>query len=239
MQAATRAVLHAGGAAHVTNTLATGVSTVRDALVPTDVSTARSALTQTAGAARAVARLGGAGANRGGAIVRSLGRAAIVWGRAVAAASAAGASASSGLQNGLQSLVAATPLTQAGFGPWGIAAAPAHGWLGGAIAPPIAQSPATAVSRSAAGLLTSGQGAGSAPVRGVHSVPPRALPAPVPPSPGAVSPASAAGAGGGVSVALALAALLMLAAPWALRRLRLAGEQWRLTPLVLISDRPG
>ena len=42
-----------------------------------------------------------------------------------------------------------------------------------------------------------------------------------------------------LAIGLALAALLMLAAPRALRRLGLHGESWRLAPLVLIADRPG
>lgn len=59
------------------------------------------------------------------------------------------------------------------------------------------------------------------------------------PSPGGVSPAAAVGVGAGLSIALTLAALLMLAAPLAVRRLRLDGESWRLAPLQLIADHPG
>jgi hypothetical protein len=61
------------------------------------------------------------------------------------------------------------------------------------------------------------------------------------PSPGGFSPTSSAGAAGGLSAmtALALAALLLLAAPRAMRRLRRAGASWRLAPFALIPARPG
>jgi|GEM_PF-3944332 len=66
----------------------------------------------------------------------------------------------------------------------------------------------------------------------------QSLPAP---SPGGLAPASSASAGGGVSAAtfLALAALLLLAAPRALRRLQRAGTSWRLAQFSLIPARPG
>ncbi|HEY5389410.1 MAG TPA: hypothetical protein VIJ83_02550 [Solirubrobacteraceae bacterium] len=69
-----------------------------------------------------------------------------------------------------------------------------------------------------------------------------ALGAAVPaPSPGGFAPASGASVGVGVSAAtfLALAALLLLAAPRALRRLQRAGTSWRLAQFSLIPARPG
>lgn len=68
---------------------------------------------------------------------------------------------------------------------------------------------------------------------------PDAPPEHAPPSPGGASPATAAGTGSGLSIFLILAGLLMLAAPWAKRRLRLASEPRRLAPFVLIPERPG
>jgi hypothetical protein len=59
------------------------------------------------------------------------------------------------------------------------------------------------------------------------------------PSPGGASPATAAGTGFGLSISLILAGLLILAAPWAKRRLGLASEPWRPAPFVLIPERPG
>jgi hypothetical protein len=68
--------------------------------------------------------------------------------------------------------------------------------------------------------------------------PGKAVPAP---SPGGFSPSSSASAGGGVSAAtfLALVALLLLAAPCALRRLERDGTSWRLAQFSLIPARPG
>jgi hypothetical protein len=70
--------------------------------------------------------------------------------------------------------------------------------------------------------------------------PGQAVPALAPPS-GGFTPASSASAGGGVSAAtfLALAALLLLAAPRALRRMQRAGTSWRLAQFSLIPARPG
>jgi hypothetical protein len=61
------------------------------------------------------------------------------------------------------------------------------------------------------------------------------------PAPGGFSPASSASVAGGVSAAtfLALGALLLLAAPRALRRLQRAGTSWRLAQFSLIPARPG
>jgi hypothetical protein len=61
------------------------------------------------------------------------------------------------------------------------------------------------------------------------------------PSPGGVSPASGAGASGGLSAStlLAFAALLLLAGPRAMRRLRLAAGSRRAAQFVLIPERPG
>jgi hypothetical protein len=79
-----------------------------------------------------------------------------------------------------------------------------------------------------------------APGTGVGGRPaPAAPPEHAPPSPGGASPATAAGTGFGFSIFLTLAGLLMLAAPWAKRRLGLASEPWRLAPFVLIPERPG
>jgi hypothetical protein len=59
--------------------------------------------------------------------------------------------------------------------------------------------------------------------------------------PGGSAPVSGAGATGGLSgsALLALAALLLLAAPRAMRRLRLAAGSWRAAQFVLIPERPG
>jgi hypothetical protein len=84
--------------------------------------------------------------------------------------------------------------------------------------------------------LASGTGA---PDVGVGVRPAPAAPPEHAPSPGGASPATAAGTGFGLSIFLILAGLLMLAAPWAKRRLGLASEPWRLAPFVLIPERPG
>lgn len=113
---------------------------------------------------------------------------------------------------------------------------------GAPAAPPAkpSQPAARAASLAADTLpLTGGQ---SAVLSVAHGAPGASLPvspAHAPPSPGGVSPATAVGAGGGIAVALALAALLLLAAPHAMRRLRLAAESWLRAPLLLIADRPG
>jgi hypothetical protein len=72
------------------------------------------------------------------------------------------------------------------------------------------------------------------------TTPSQAVPAPAPP-PGGFTPASSAGVAGGASAAtfLALAALLLLAAPRALRRLQRARTSWRLAQFSLIPARPG
>jgi hypothetical protein len=61
------------------------------------------------------------------------------------------------------------------------------------------------------------------------------------PAPGGFSPVSSASVGSGMSSAtfLALAALLLLAAPRALRRMQSAGTSWRLAQFSLIPARPG
>jgi len=67
-----------------------------------------------------------------------------------------------------------------------------------------------------------------------------ARPQPAPsPSPGGVSAVPGAGAGQSIPTLLMLAGLLLLAAPRTRRVLRLLGESWRLSPLVLIPERPG
>jgi hypothetical protein len=66
---------------------------------------------------------------------------------------------------------------------------------------------------------------------------PPLLPRPEPsPTPGGIPLAGAAGSG--FAVALLLALSLLLGAPPAMRRLRLAGERWGPAPLVLILERP-
>lgn len=78
--------------------------------------------------------------------------------------------------------------------------------------------------------------ASSASATGREFAPP-ALPRPEPsPTPGAIPAAAAAGSG--FAVALLLALSLLLGAPPAMRRLRLAGERWGPAPLVLILERP-
>jgi hypothetical protein len=91
--------------------------------------------------------------------------------------------------------------------------------------PAASATPASAASRATAPVAASS-------ARGP------AVPAP---APGGFSPASSASVGGGVSAAtfLALAALLLLAAPRALRRLQRAGTSWRLAQFSLIPARPG
>jgi hypothetical protein len=74
-----------------------------------------------------------------------------------------------------------------------------------------------------------------------HKAAPAPLPAsPTPmPTPGGASPTAVVGSGTAIPIVLGLAALLLLAAPPAARRLRLDAESWRLSPFVLIADRPG
>jgi hypothetical protein len=88
----------------------------------------------------------------------------------------------------------------------------------------------------ASGTGALGMGAGVRPTTTAMPVAPSEN---APPSPGGASPATAAGTGFGLSISLILAGLLMLAAPWAKRRLGLASEPWRLAPFVLIPERPG
>ncbi len=79
-----------------------------------------------------------------------------------------------------------------------------------------------------------------------HAIAPAAASSPLgaaipAPSTGGFAPASSAGVGGGVSAAtfLALAALLLLAAPRLMRRLRRNAAPWRLAQFSLIPARPG
>jgi hypothetical protein len=69
--------------------------------------------------------------------------------------------------------------------------------------------------------------------------PPASIPSSPGPSPGGVSESTVAPCGFALSIFLTLAGLAMLAAPRAMRRLRLASEPWRLAPFVLIPERPG
>jgi hypothetical protein len=62
-------------------------------------------------------------------------------------------------------------------------------------------------------------------------------PAPIPV--GGLFTASGSASGFAFSIFLALAGLLMLGAPWARRRIRLASESWPIAPFVLIAERPG
>jgi hypothetical protein len=72
-----------------------------------------------------------------------------------------------------------------------------------------------------------------------NSSPPASIPSSPGPSPGGVSESTVAACGFALSIFLTLAGLPMLAAPRAMRRLRLASEPWRLAPFVLIPERPG
>lgn len=72
------------------------------------------------------------------------------------------------------------------------------------------------------------------------TAPLRSDPQPAPaPSPGGLSAATGAGAGPSIPILLTLAGMLLLAAPCTRRVLRLLGESWRLSPLLLIPERPG
>ncbi|MEA2139908.1 MAG: hypothetical protein QOC91_7, partial [Solirubrobacteraceae bacterium] len=123
----------------------------------------------------------------------------------------------------------ATPPALRDFARWS-AWAPAPGIRGA-----LASGPSEA---SSTWLFENGPSPASSRARGAHPAPLPAGPAPTP-SPGGVSPAAVVGPAAGLSIVLALAALLMLASPPAVRRLRLDGESWRLAPLALIADRPG
>jgi hypothetical protein len=74
---------------------------------------------------------------------------------------------------------------------------------------------------------------------GHNGSPPASIPSSPGPSPGGVSESTVAACGFALSIFLTLAGLSMLAAPHAMRRLRLASEPWRLAPFVLIPERPG
>ncbi len=92
--------------------------------------------------------------------------------------------------------------------------------------------PATSATPPSAPSLTNAPAAATLPAAG-DAVPP--------PSPGGFSPTSSAGVASGLSAMtfLALAALLLLAGPRAMRRLRRAGASWRLAQFALIPARPG
>jgi hypothetical protein len=146
---------------------------------------------------------------------------------AVASATRASASLASIAPNGVEPLLAAaTPPALRDFARW-------SAW---ALAPgALASGPGEA---SSTWLFENGPSPASSRARGAHPAPLPAGPAPTP-SPGGVSPAAVVGPAAGLSIVLALAALMMLASPPAVRRLRLDGESWRLAPLALIADRPG
>jgi hypothetical protein len=149
---------------------------------------------------------------------------------AVASATRASASLASVASNGVERLLAeATPPALRDFARWS-AWAPAPGIRGA-----LASGPGEA---SSTWLFENGPSPASSRARGAHPAPLPAGPAPTP-SPGGVSPAAVVGPAAGLSIVLALAALMMLASPPAVRRLRLDGESWRLAPLALIADRPG
>jgi hypothetical protein len=74
---------------------------------------------------------------------------------------------------------------------------------------------------------------------GHNGSPPASIPSSPGPSPGGASESTVAACGFAVSIFLTLAGLSMLAAPRAMRRLRLASEPWRVAPFVLIPERPG
>jgi hypothetical protein len=64
-------------------------------------------------------------------------------------------------------------------------------------------------------------------------------PAPAPAPVGGSTPAGGGASGFGFSVLLTLAGLLVLGAPWAGRRMRLASESWSPAPFLLMPERPG
>jgi len=101
------------------------------------------------------------------------------------------------------------------------------------------RSPGSLLGAAGSALATStvGAGSGGSDTRagpGSHGVP-GAVPIP---APSGVS-GSAAAAGFAVSICLTIAALLLLAAPRAMRRLRLPREPWLDARFVLIPERPG
>jgi hypothetical protein len=102
------------------------------------------------------------------------------------------------------------------------------------------QAPARAATGTVAASLavaTSGGGDGGNSAGGGRPVTPSPGPAPG----GAAGGAASGGSGGGVGLTgfLTLAGLLLLAAPRALRRLRLCGRPYRTAFFVLIPERPG
>jgi hypothetical protein len=88
-----------------------------------------------------------------------------------------------------------------------------------------------------AALLSGASAVSSTEHRGVPTPLP-ASPTPMP-TPDGSSPTTVVGSGTAMPIVLGLAALLILAGPLAARRLRLDAESWRLSPFVLIADRPG
>jgi hypothetical protein len=91
---------------------------------------------------------------------------------------------------------------------------------------------------SLGGLLATGASReahnGTRPASGVST----ATPGPSP-GPGGGSAPSGGASGFGFSVFLTLAGLLVLGAPWATRRTRLASESWLVAPFLLMPERPG
>lgn len=157
----------------------------------------------------------------------------------VPAASVTSPSSGSSFEAGPSPLATPTSSAQAVF----------HGASGPAIAlQPLSGAPSALLGQSvwmtlstlpADSALASGTGAPGTGVGVRPATTPVAPPEHAPPSPGGASPATAAGTGSGLSIFPILAGLLMLAVPWAKRRLRLASEPWRLAPFVLIPERPG
>jgi hypothetical protein len=90
---------------------------------------------------------------------------------------------------------------------------------------------------AAAGLETTPNATMAIAGRGSQSPPAPSPPAPVPV--GGFSPEAGSSSGFAFSVFLTLAGLLVLGAPWARRRMRLASEPWPTAPFVLMPERPG
>lgn len=135
---------------------------------------------------------------------------------------------------GLAPATAATPIATGA-----IRAVPAQAVTSRRQAPPKGHAAARA--RHSAKPSLASRGAQPAPTRAKPALTSSALALPPTPSPGGVSPAGGAGVSAGLSAStlLALAALLLLAGPRAMRRLRLAAGSRRPAQFVLIPERPG
>ena len=101
-----------------------------------------------------------------------------------------------------------------------------------ASAPSVALAAGAAIARSGQSPPGNGHGGSEG---GGHPTGPTPGPAPS----GASGGAAAGGSGGAFSAFFTLAGLLLLAAPLAMRRLRLASRPWLTAFFVLIPERPG